>query len=411
MIKLILILLLSNFIFLSAQQNSITVSMNGKIKSISDAISLASNGSEILIEGGIYKEGNILIDKQLKIRGINNPVLDGENKYEVLTIKADNVVIEGLTIKNAGVNFLYENAGIRLDEVKGGVIRNNTFIENYFGIYLAKSENCLIENNYFKSNAISESSSGNGIHLWYSKNIDIKNNEISGHRDGIYLEFVRHGLITGNRSHNNLRYGLHFMFSDTSTYSNNLFEHNGAGVAVMYTKNVLMEDNLFQHNWGPASYGLLLKDINNSIIRNNVFYKNTSAIYLEGCSRNTVINNKLQNNGWAIKLMANSMDNFFSANDFISNTFEVSTNSRQNFNTFEGNYWSEYRGYDLDKDGIGDVPYRPVKLYSLLVEKQPASVSLMRSMFISLIDIAESIIPSITPAALMDEKPMMRRIN
>ncbi len=411
MLKTILTLLLSNSILLISQQQSITVSPNGKIKSISEAVNLLGDGSVLIIDGGTYREGNIIIDKEIIIRGKNNPVLDGEKKYEVLTVRSDNVLIEGLTIKNAGVNFLYENAGIRLDESDGSIIRDNIFIDNYFGIYLAKSENCLIEKNYFKSNAISESTSGNGIHLWYSKNIDIKNNEISGHRDGIYLEFVRHGLITDNRSHSNLRYGLHFMFSDSSTYSGNLFEFNGAGVAVMYTRNVLMENNVFQHNWGPASYGLLLKDIDNSIIRYNVFYKNTSAIYLEGCNRNTIINNELQNNGWAIKLMANSMDNKFSANDFISNTFDVATNSRQNFNTFEGNFWSEYKKYDLDKDGIGDVPYRPVKLYSLLVEKQPATVSLMRSMFISLIDLAESIIPSITPAALMDEKPRMRRIN
>ncbi len=122
-------------------------------------------------------------------------------------------------------------------------------------------------------------------------------------------------------------------------------------------------------------------------------------------------NNLFEKNGWAIKLMANSMENYFRQNDFISNSFDVATNSRQNFNLFEKNYWNDYSGYDLDKNGIGDVPYRPVKIFSVLVQQQPASLVLLHSLFADLLNIAESVMPSLTPEGLIDEQPIMRRIN
>jgi nitrous oxidase accessory protein len=179
----------------------------------------------------------------------------------------------------------------------------------------------------------------------------------------------------------------------------------------MYTKNVLMEKNYFKHNWGTASYGILLKDISDSKITFNDFNENTVGIFIEGCNRIRIEKNNFRKNGWAIKLMANSMGNLFSDNNFVANSFDVSTNSQQNFNTFERNYWSNYSGYDLNKDGFGDVPFRPVTMFSMIVEKQPTALTLLNSVFIKVLDVAESIIPAITPKALTDSKPRMSMIN
>ena len=389
----------------------IIVDKKSSLNSIRKAISLAKAGDEIIIEDGYYAEGNILIDKPLHIIGINFPTIDGEGKDEIITVKSDSVFISGILFKNAGISFLKENAAIRLDEVKGCIIENNKFVNNFFGIYLAKSEKCILRNNVIEAFGKRETSSGNGIHLWYCKNITINSNKISGHRDGIYLEFVQSTLIKKNYSKNNLRYGLHFMFSDGCTYTENNFENNGAGVAVMYTKNVVMNKNVFKNNWGPASFGLLLKDISDSKIEHNHFYKNTSGIYIEGCNRIGVRNNIFEANGWAIKLMANSSDNIFTQNDFMNNSFDISTNSRQNFSTFNKNYWNKYKGYDLDKNEIGDVPYHPVKLYSIITEQQQPAIILLHSLFIDILDIAESIFPALTPENLVDNAPLMRRIN
>ena len=159
------------------------------------------------------------------------------------------------------------------------------------------------------------------------------------------------------------------MFSDGCVYEGNEFLENSSGVAVMYTKRVRMLDNLFQDNWGGAAFGLLLKDITDSEIRGNRFVRNTVAIYAEGSNRLTVEENELRENGWAVKIMANSQDNRFSRNDFFGNTFDVATNSRRAYSTFQGNYWDNYQGYDLDRDGVGDVPFHPVRLFSLIAEQ------------------------------------------
>jgi len=188
----------------------------------------------------------------------------------------------------------------------------------------------------------------------------------------------------------------------------NIFEKNIAGVAVMYSKKVEMTENQFLNNWGSSSYGLLLKDISESNIRMNVFKKNTNGIYFEACGKTNIVQNKFIENGWALRLMANSMDNVFRFNSFSSNTFDISTNSKNNYNLFENNYWSEYSGYDLNKDGIGDIPFRPVKLFSVVSEKNRPTLILLNSILIKILDIAEKIFPSITPENLIDNKPLMR---
>ncbi len=378
---------------------------------LAKTIQNAPEGSIIKINSGVYNVDNILINKPITLIGENYPIINGNKKDEVITVNSPDVTIKGLTIQNAGISYLKENAAIRINESYNCLIEDNILKENFFGIYISKSYNCVIKNNRLQASNKTETNSGNGIHLWYSKAITIEGNTIIGHRDGIYFEFVMHSFIKNNYSAENLRYGLHFMFSDSCTYLNNTFENNGAGVAVMYTKNVSMKKNKFINNWGAASFGVLLKDLTDCFIEENHFEKNTNGLYLEGCSRITVIKNSFLRNGWAIKLMANSMNNYFFDNSFITNSFDILTNSRNSFNTFSRNYWSNYNGYDIDKDGFGDVPYRPVKLFSVIVERQQASMILMNSLFIELLNIAENVLPSLTPVDLVDNKPRMRQIR
>jgi len=406
------LLFLSVFILLSTLtfSETIIVSKGSQIKSITEAISRSNDFDTIKVMKGEYAEGNITVNKKLTLIGEDFPVVDGEGVGEIFTVTSNDVHISGLLIKNSGISYLEENAGVRLDEVRNCSITNNKFINNFFAIYLAKSAECIVSNNYISSVKKRETNSGNGIHLWYCRDITIENNKIFNHRDGIYFEFVRNGKIINNYSENNLRYGLHFMFSDSCEYTNNTFKNNGAGVAVMYTNNVLMTENNFVHNWGPASYGILLKEISDSKIEKNIFNENSIGLYMEGCSRVNIERNSFSRNGWALKLMANSMENYFYNNNFVANSFNISTNSRQNFNTFEKNYWDDYKGYDLNKDGYGDVPFRPVTMFSMMIESHPSSLVLLHSLFIDILNVAESIIPAITPEALTDPNPRMRMV-
>ncbi len=380
------------------------------IPTLTRAVEQARSGDTLKITEGQYREGNIVVSKPLTLLGENYPVIDGEGRYEILTITSDRVVVSGLQLQNAGISFISENAAIKLDGVRNCRIEGNILQDNFFAIYLSRVSHCQVIGNRITGKAVSESASGNGIHLWYCRNVEITGNYVQGQRDGIYFEFVEQGVVEENHCEENLRYGLHFMYSDSCLYQNNTFQKNGAGVAVMYSSHVEMIRNRFEQNWGSATYGLLLKDIKYSHIDGNFFINNTIGIYSEASDKMLVENNHLVQNGWAIKIMANSMDNTFRHNNFIDNVFEVATNSGGNSNTFINNFWSQYRGYDLARNGRGDVPHRPVRLFSIIVQDMPVSLILLGSLLIDVLDLAENFLPALVPESLVDPEPLMYRI-
>jgi nitrous oxidase accessory protein len=388
--------------------NSIVVGKDKAISTLRQGINKAKNGDTILLNKGVYKEGTIVIDKSIYLIGIGHPVLDGENKNEILTLTGRNIVIRGIDFVNAGYSSMNDYAALKIIDATNILIENNNIINASFGIHLANTMNSVVRNNTIKGNNKSEHSSGNGIHLWKCSNMLVENNLIEGHRDGIYFEFVTQSTIQKNLSENNIRYGLHFMFSHDNSYLSNTFRNNGAGVAVMYTKNVRMENNVFEKNWGPSAYGILLKDISNSHIKNNKFIQNTVAIQMEGSSRIQIEQNIFKENGWAIKVQASCDDNNFFQNNFYGNSFDVATNGSLVLNKFYNNYWDKYEGYDRNRDGIGDVPYHPVSMYSVIVEQNPNSLILLRSFMVSLLDKAEKAIPSLASENLTDDKPMIK---
>lgn len=389
---------------------TLRVGKGGNYPTIMTAIKAARNGDTVLVSAGTYREKNIIVDKSIVLKGTGYPVLDGEKKYEVLSIKADGVVVDGFRVVHSGVSSINDMGGIKIYDSRDVVIRNNILEDTFFGIYTQYGKNCTIENNRLTAYAKEEQQSGNGIHCWKSDSMHIIGNTISGHRDGIYFEFVTNSIIRRNTSFRNIRYGLHFMFSHNDTYLTNHFERNGAGVAVMYSHGVRMYQNTFEENWGDAAYGLLLKEISDSHIEGNTFIKNTSGIYLEGASRIRMAKNLFRNNGWGLKIQASCMDIEVARNNFIGNTFDVGTNGSLVLNTFNGNYWDKYDGYDLNKDQVGDVPYRPVSMYSMIVEKNPPAMLLFRSFITSLLDKTEKVFPSLTPEGLKDNRPMMKKL-
>ena len=386
----------------------IVVGKDKAITSLRQGIIAAKDGDTVLLHKGIYKEGNIIIDKTIFLIGIDEPVLDGEYKNEILTLTGKNTVIKGIHFANAGYSSMNDYAAIKIIDASNILIENNIISNASFSIHLANSTHSVIRNNIIKGTNKSEHASGNGIHLWKCEQILIENNSIQGHRDGIYLEFVTQSTIKKNVSEKNIRYGLHFMFSHNNAYLGNTFRNNGAGVAVMYTKNVRMEDNVFEKNWGASAYGLLLKDISDSHIKNNKFIQNTVAIHMEGSSRIEVENNIFKENGWALKVQASCDDNTFHHNNFYGNSFDIATNGSVTLNRFYNNYWDKYDGYDINKDGIGDVPYHPVSMYAMVVEQNPTTLILMRSFIVSLLDKAEKAIPSLTPENLIDHLPKLK---
>lgn len=390
---------------------TITVCATCPVKSIKEAVKQASEGDTILVKKGIYKEANIKIDKGITLIGEDLPTIDGEEKGEIITIGTDNVTIDGFKIINVGVSYTTDYAAVRVVNSTGFLIQNLELEKLFFGIYLQKSKDGKVLNNKVRGEAVTEFNSGNAVHLWYCKNVEVIGNDVQNVRDGIYLEFSDNITIKDNFSKNNVRYGLHFMFSNNNYVINNTFETNGAGIALMFSKFMQVENNIIQKNWGTAAYGLLLKEVNDANIKSNLFFENTVAITVEGSNRLEYSNNDFTSNGYALKVKGACYQNHVINNNFLYNSFDISYNGRINDNKFDNNFWSNYTGYDLNKNGIGDVPYRPVKLFSYIVNRTPETIILMRSLFIDIIDFSEKVSPVFTPDDLLDENPKMKRID
>ena len=402
------------FLFLApafARARTLEVCASCAYNTIQQALDASRDGDRVLVKAGTYKEPTLRITKKIALTGENYPILEAPKGQEILVIDADGVTVEGLQLQNLAPHYLKDLAAIRVHRKGFFRILNNRLINTFFAIYLEYAHDGEVIGNTITGTAVNELSSGNGVHGWYGEYVCIENNTIKGHRDGIYLEFMHFCSISGNHSEANVRYGLHFMFSNDDHYANNIFRKNGAGVAVMFGKRIGMTDNLFDYNWGRSAYGLLLKEIYDAKIERNRFVQNTIGIHIEGASRVAYRQNTFQRNGWAVKIAGGCLENDFSQNNFLSNAMDFVLNGRVNSNTFDGNYWSEYTGYDLDRNGLGDVPHRPVKLFSYIVTRTPESIILLRSLFIDLMNFSEKVSPVFTPAGILDQQPLMHPIS
>jgi nitrous oxidase accessory protein len=391
-----------------APGQDIVVAPGTDIPTVARALAVARDGDRVVIRAGTYHEPELVVSRRLTLQGEGWPVLDGGGTHQVLTVRADSVVITGLVIRNVAPSTVEDRAGIKVDGVRGCRIEHNILHETFFGIYLARASGCTVRGNEVRGRAGTEALAGNAIHSWNSSDLVIEDNVLEGHRDGVYLEFTGNSTVRRNRSTRMLRYGLHFMFSNGNRYEENRFEANRAGVAVMYSSHVTIVRNRFARSWGASAFGLLLKDISDARLEENQFVENSTGLWAEGTSRVRVEGNEFLENGWAIRVMANASETEFLRNRFEGNSFDVATNSVNARSRFAGNYWDRYTGYDLDRDGYGDVPFAPVRLFALVVQQHEPALILQRSFFVSLLDLAERVAPVLTPRTMVDSTPLMR---
>ncbi len=374
---------------------------------IAAALAAARPGDTVVVHAGLYREHALVVSKPLVLRGDGWPVFDAEGAGTILTLAADGIRVSGLVFTNTGTSFVEDRAGIRVARRRDCTIEHNRFDHVMVGVYLDSARACAERDNMLEGIAVTQLAGGNGIHAWASETLAIARNRIRGHRDGIYFEFVHAALVTDNDVAGSARYGLHFMFSHGCTYERNVFRANASGVAVMYTNHVVVRGNTFADNRGGSAYGLLLKEINDSRVEDNAFEGNSTGLYLEGSLRNSVAGNLFARNGWGVRVLADAAGNTFSGNAFLGNAFDVATNTMTPTSAFRGNWWDRYDGYDLDRDGTGDVPYAPVRFFAVVAERVPAAVILLRSLLVDLLEVAERVAPVLTPEAFKDAAPRM----
>ncbi len=382
-------------------------------RNLQSAIAQAAPGDTICIPSGTYF-GNILINKRLSLIGIDRPIIKGEGNGSVITITADSCVVEGLVVEHSGTMLVNEDAGILLKS-SHNTVKQNELHDVLFGIYLMQAEsNRIIRNGITGRKYLEFGERGSGIHIWNSQHNRFVGNTITDVRDGFYIQNASHSWIEANEAFN-VRYGLHYMYADSNTFLNNTFHDNVAGAAIMYSRGIVMRNNVFAHNRGFSSFGILFQDCHGLVADSNVITDNVVGMFFEGSTDNTFRHNIVAQNDVALQMYQNSVNNTFTENNFIDNLNPLTivgkrTESQWNGNG-RGNYWSSYDGYDLDGDGIGDIPMKIQNVFQYL-EGQNANVRLyLYSPASQALAVAAKAFPIININEELDGHPLMQPLD
>lgn len=379
-------------------------------QTIQSRIDNARAGDTVVVAAGTWTE-DLTLGRRIVLRGEPGAIVRGTGKGSVITVTADSCVIEDLTIERSGRALVHEDAGILLRS-DGHRIRRNVLRDVLFGIYLLRSDGNDITDNRITGRAeLSEGERGSGVHVWDSYRNRMTGNIIRSTRDGFYIQNAAHTWIERNDV-SDLRYGLHYMYADSNTFIGNRFHDNVAGAAVMYSRGIVMRRNAFIRNRGFASYGVLFQDCQGMTADSNVFVDNVVGMFLEASSQNRFRWNVVAQNDIALKVFQNSEANVFTENAFIDNIIPLSVVGKRTSTRWSergrGNYWSDYEGYDLDGDGVGDVPLTIQNVFDYLEGRQPAFRLYLYSAASRALAAATKAFPILQISTERDDAPLMR---
>lgn len=391
---------------------TLVVSPAGPWTSISQALRTAADGDVVEVHGGSYNE-DLVLDHSVQLVGIGNPTIHGRGDGSVVTIAADRCTMRGFTIEHSGSSLEDEDADILLKSGNNRV-ENNRLEDVLFGIYLLQSDgNYIADNTVLGKPAHDFGDRGNGIHIWSSNYNTLDRNSVAATRDGIYLQNSYHNVIRNSRVHD-LRYGLHFMYSDDNDFEGNDFYNNVAGAAIMYSRRIRLRHNMFLHNRGFASYGILFQADEDCLAEENIIADNAIGIFMEALIGSTLKDNLIAGNDLAMRVFTSAADNHFESNNVIENLSPMEvvgghTNNSWNGST-GGNYWSDYDGFDLDGDGVGDVPYRIQNVFEHLEAQLPLLRLYLFSPAAQSLEVAERGFPVLQTRQETDDRPLMKPV-
>jgi nitrous oxidase accessory protein len=382
-------------------------------ESISSAIQSAAPGDTVWLASVEYQE-QVIVDVPVVLTGDNLPRIRGGYIGHVVHVSAPGVVLDGLDISEAGERLTKDFAAI-LVEADSVTVRNCQISRPLHGIYVKNGNHTIIENNRIEGRLdLIESDRGNGIHLWYSKKNLVRNNEIFNVRDGIYFSFADSTNIENNTIHH-ARYGLHYMYSNHNRFEDNVFVQNVAGAALMYSSDIVFQRNIFAHCRGFRAYGILYQSMDSTFAYDNLIYDNSRGIFVNNSSDNHIMNNDVFDNDLAIQMNGGSEGNIFEANNFVNNLSELLLDVTDRETMWSGadggNHWSSYRGYDLDGDGIGDVPFDIQNVFQVMEGSVPEVRYYLLSPAAAILEVAERTLPILKFGEAVDEQPIIRPIE
>ena len=375
--------------------------------SLQDQINAAAPGSRLDVGPGVYR-GPVIIDRPLHLVGHGRPLLVGSAGGSVVQIRAPHVTLEGFDIDGRGGGDLADDpSGVHV-AAKDATVRNCRIERALFGVYLREADGAAVEGCVIRGiRGKDPGEKGSGIHVWNTNGFSIVGNSIIDVRDGLYIQASSHGKILRNVARE-LRYGLHYMFSDDNVFEDNTFSDGAAGAALMYSRNIVFRRNRFVHNRGFASVGLLLKACDDTLAEDNLIADNARGIFVEGSSRNTFRRNIVASSDVALVLYDSIAKNQFEGNSFVANITPLMFAGRRTDTNLDGNYWSGNDEPDLDGDGRSDRPYRLSTVFDHFRGNLNAADLFSDSIAAKTLGAAERLFPVLEDVPVVDRSPLAR---
>ncbi|MBU2873649.1 nitrous oxide reductase family maturation protein NosD [Marinobacter salexigens] len=353
-------------------------------------------------------------------------LIDGGGTGNAVEILAEGVTLTGCRIRNWGTDLNELDAGVFINrEASDTTIESNDLQGTAFGVWLDAAPDVTVRNNIIRGDAtVRPNDRGNGIHLFNTTGALIEGNDIRQTRDAIYIE-----TANGNKIRNNtmadLRYGIHYMYSMDNLLEGNVTRGTRTGYALMQSKRLTVLNNRSEND---ENYGILMNFITQSVLRGNVVSgvsqgqtagvsvsgAEGKAVFIYNSLYNTFENNVFRDSGVGIHLTAGSEDNEVFRNAFINNQRQVkyvAQRTQEWSKGDEGNFWSDYLGWDRNQDGIGDVPYEPNDNVDRLLWTYPEAKILMFSPAVDTLRWVQEAFPVVKAAGVTDSYPLMSPPN
>ncbi len=371
--------------------------------SITAAIEQTSDGDVVEVLAGTYRE-NVLVETSIILRAQGEVVVDGGGVGHVIAVTAAGARVEGFRLQGCGLEKDLAPAGVWLgQDAAAAQVVGNHISGCRFGVWLHGPVGAVVEDNEIHGILeFSEEDRGDCIHLWSADEFQISNNRVSHCRDGIYLELSHDGEIADNEVTKS-RYAIHTMWCDRSKYVGNTLSDNLVGLALMFSSRVSALDNTLHAN---RTHGLLMVQVTHGKAIGNRAVGNTKGFFLYNSLYNEVSGNLLARNHLGLHYWGGSEENRIAENAFIENQIQVEFVAARD-QDWAGNYWSDYDGWDVDADGVGEVPYRSNTLVDALLYKYPAAKLLLTSPAFQVLALAERELPVIRVPKAVDERPLM----
>jgi nitrous oxidase accessory protein len=369
-------------------------------------------GSRLVLAAGRH-QGPLVADRGLSVVGEPGAVVSGGGQGSVVIVAADDVTLSGFAVEGSGSALHKGDAGIvvvadrfRLEDLALSDIAT--------GIDLRQANDGVVTRCTVQGRSDEPfGMRGDGLRLWESYRNHIVGNTLEDVRDMV-IWYSDHNVVAGNTVRRS-RYGTHFMHTGDNLVVGNQYLDDVVGIFVMYSERIRAFGNRMEEADGAAGVGIGLKESNDLALVGNLLLANTTGLYVDStphrrdavlvASRNLIAGNEL-----ALRVHGSQHGVRFTGNVLSGNGVSAAVDGHGDLAAcdFGSNEWSDYVGYDLDRDGAGDVPYEASSLSGSLRDRQPKLAFFSGTVAAGLLDLFGAAFPMWAPdVVLTDPTPRM----